>query len=878
MGLAGGLFRRLWVLVRRGRFRSELDEEMAFHREEQEREFVAAGMTPTQARLAARRQFGNAVRLREESHQIVAFRWESVWQDVRYAVRQLMRSPGFAFTTVLTLTLGIGATTTIYTLVYSSLLRSLPYPEADRILHIEDVRMHGESTGGLVGVPRFFDLDARNRSFESLAYFYFDHPTLIAGAQLPLPVKAVGASSQFWKLFGVQPLLGRTFDEKDCLPNAPDAVVLSYGAWQQLFGGDRSVIGRQVLLDRKQATIVGITPPSFRIPNGIDLWRPSHFTLGQFGDYRSEGTRFVNVYGRLKPGMTAQAAQADLRVIGDQLQREHPGTDAVWQFRSESLRDNLYGASRPALLVLLIASGFLLMIACINVANLLLSRATVRAREVALRRALGASNGRILLQFLAESTLLSLMGGSFGLAAAYSLARTFGTRLPGSLGTPGMVGMNWPVAGFALALSACTGIAFGLAPAWQNRRVQLNTALKRGETRFAGTSGSRVRNAFISVQVGLSLVLLVGACLLAQSLWNPMKSPLGFDPDHLLTFATSLPWDTKAASIRNFYASVQQRIEALPGVTAVGQIDALPTTDWHLRSNFDADWLPHIANRPAINAEDRHIAGDYLRAVGTPLLAGRAFTDRDFNLKNTPILVNQQLVREYLPGGDPIGKHLIVGTDSFEIVGVVGDVRGTAGSIAQAVGPEVYWPADDEQGVVQRSFVVRSQLPPEPLTKAIRELVHQIDPQQAIANVRTMDALIDTSVAQPRLNMTLLVAFAGIALVLACVGIYGVVAYSVAQRRQEIGVRMAMGATRGQISMLFLRRTLTAALVGLAFGGVATLLLTRLLRSQLYGVEPNNPMTFLIAILLLLTPVFVASLRPALQAASVDPVEALRTE
>ncbi|WP_263353904.1 ABC transporter permease [Acidicapsa acidisoli] len=831
MGQAGGLFRRLWMLVRRGRFRSELDEEMAFHREEQEREFAAAGMTPMQARLAARRRFGNSVKLREESHRIVAFRWESVWQDVRYAARQLTRSPGFAFTTVLTLTLGIGATATIYTLVYSSLLRSLPYPEADRILHIEDVRTHGQSTGGLVGVPRFFDLDARNRSFESLAYFYFDHPTLIAGAQLPLPVKAVGASSQFWKLFGVQPLLGRTFDDKDCLPNAPDAVVLSYGAWQQLFGGDRSVIGRQVLLDRKQAAIVGIMPPGFRIPNGIDLWRPSHFTLGQFGDYRSEGTRFVNVYGRLKPGMTAQAAQADL-----------------------------------------------LMIACINVANLLLSRATVREREVALRRALGASNGRILLQFLTESTLLSLMGGSFGLAAAYSLARTFGSRLPGSLGAPGMVGMNWPVAGFALALSASTGIAFGLAPAWQNRRVQLNTALKRGETRFAGTSGSRVRNAFISVQVGLSLILLVGACLLAESLWNLMKSPLGFDPDHLLTFATSLPWDTKAASIRNFYTSVQQRIEALPGVTAVGQIDALPTTDWHLRSNFDADWIPRIANRPAINAEDRHIAGDYLRAVGTPLLAGRTFTDRDFNIKNTPVLVNQQLEREYLPGGDPIGKHLIVGTDSFEIVGVVGDVRGTTGSIAQAVGPEVYWPADDEQGVVQRSFVVRSQLPPEQLTKAIRKLVHQVDPEQAIANVRTMDTLIDTSVAQPRLNMALLVSFAGIALVLACVGIYGVVAYSVAQRKQEIGVRMALGATRGQISMLFLRRTLAAALIGLSSGGVATLLLTRLLSSQLYGVEPNNPRTFLIAILLLLTPVFVASLRPALRAASIDPVEALRTE
>ena len=873
------LFRKLALLLRRDRFRSELDEEMAFHREQSQSEFEVAGMPPKQARQAARRQFGNETKLREQSHEIVGFRLESVGRDVRYAFRQLMRSPGFAFTAILTVALGIGATTSIYTLVYATLLRSLPYPGADRILHIEDVRLQGRSTGGLVGLPRFFDVSARSRSFESLGYFYFDHPTLIAGTQLPMPVKAAVTNGQFWQLFGVQPLLGRSFNERDCIPNAPDAVVLSYAAWQQLFGGDRSVIDRQVLLDQKQAMIVGVMPPSFRIPNGIDLWRPSHFTSSQFGSYRHEGTRFINVYARLKPGITAQAAQADLKAIGGQLQREHPATDAIWQFGSESLRDNLYGAARPALLVLLIASGFLLLIACINVANLLLSRATVREREVALRRALGASEGRILLQFLTESTLLTLIGGSFGLAASDLLVRMIGTKLPGSLGAPGFVAMNWPVACFALALSACAGIAFGLAPVWQNRRVELNAALKRGETRLAGSTGSGLRHALISIQVGLSLMLLVGASLLVQSLWNLMKSPLGFNPDHLLTFAVNMPWNTKAAAIRNFYAGVQQGIESLPGVTAVGQIDALPTTDWHLRSNFDADWLPRIANHPAINAEDRHIAGDYLRAAGTPLLAGRTFTQRDFDIKNTPILVNQELVRQYLPDGDPIGRHLIVvGGDSFEIVGVVGNVRGTAGSIAQAVGPEVYWPADAEQGVGQRSFVVRSHVPPEELTKAIRELVHRVDPQQAVANVRTMDDLISTSVAQPWLNMALLVSFAAIALVLACVGIYGVVAYSVAQRRQEIGVRMALGATRRQISMLFLRRTIAAALIGLVGGGMATLMVTRLLRSQLYGVEPNNPMTFLIAIFLLLTPVLVASLRPALQAASVDPVEALRME
>ncbi|HEX4322593.1 MAG TPA: ABC transporter permease [Acidobacteriaceae bacterium] len=872
-----GFFRRLWLLIRRDRFHRELAEEMAFHREQAEREFVDGGMPAKQARQAARRQFGNGPKLREQSHAMIAFRWESIWLNLRYAIRQLMRSPGFALTVILTLALGVGATTSIYTLVYATLLRDLPYPDGNRIVHIQDVRQHGRSTGGLVGIPRFFDMSARNKSFESLGYFYFDHPTMIVGAQLPMPVKAVAANGQFWKVLGMQPLLGRTFNDADNLPNAPDAVVLSYAMWQQTFGLDRSVIGRQVTLDQKQATIVGVMPQSFQLPGGIDLWRPSHFQTGQF-TYRGEGTRFANVYARLKPGITLETAQADLKMIGDQLQREYPGTDAVWQFSSESLRDSLYGASRPALLILLMAAAFLLLIACINVANLLLSRATVRERDVALRRALGASERRILLQFLTEGVLLSLTGGLIGLGAAFLVLRTLGAQLPGRLAMTGMNGLHWPVALFAVALSVCTGIVFGLAPAWQNRHVELNAALKRGETRLTGSTGNRLRNAFISVQVGLSLILLAGASLLAQSLWNLMKSPLGFDPENLLTFSVNLPWNAKTAEIRNFFGGVQQGIESLPGVIAAGQIDALPTADWHLRSNFDADWLPRIANRPAINAEDRHIAGDYLRATGTALVAGRAFAGSDMNQKHTPVLVNQELVRQYLPGGNPLGRHLIVGGESVEIVGVLANVRGTAGSIAQAIGPEVYWPADDDQGVVERSFVVRSHMPPEQLTNAIRELVHRVDSHQAVTNVKTMEELIDNSVAQPRLNMALLVAFAGIALLLACVGIYGVVAYSVAQRRQEIGVRMALGATRGQISMLFLRRTLAAALIGMVCGGAATLLVTRLLRSQLYGVEPNNPMTFLIAVLLLLMPVLAASLRPALKAASVDPVEALRTE
>ncbi|HYK34586.1 ABC transporter permease [Alloacidobacterium sp.] len=872
--------RRLRLFVRRENFNREMEEEMAFHKEETEKEFRADGMDACDARHAANCQFGNETRLRDESRETVAFWFESFLTDCRYAMRQFMKASGFTLTIVVTLALGIGATTAIFTLVYATLLRSLPYPQADRVVHIEDARLQGQSTAGLVGMGRFFDIRARSKSFASLGFFYFDHTTLIAGNHLPVAMKAIGASAGFWNILGVQPMLGRTFNEQDDMPNAPGAVVLSYGTWQQIFDGDPGVIGKQVTLDQKAATVVGVMPQGFNMPNGIDLWQPAQRDAADlWSKNRGENTRFINVYGRLKPGVSLQAAQNDLHTIGEQLRREYPATDAGWQFSSESLRDDLYGELRPALVVLLIASGFLLLIACVNVANLLLSRATSREREVALRRALGASEARIRLQFLIESTMLALFGGCAGLAATFALVRTVAAKLPGRLGAPGTIAMNWPVVWFAVVLAVGVGIVFGITPAIRNRQIDLNTSLKRGEARLSVPTGAGVRGAFISVQVGLSVVLLIGASLLAESFWNLLKSPLGFQPDHLLTFSIDLPWNTDEARVRNFYAEIQRRIAALPGAQSVGQISTLPIVDWHLRGNFDADWLPRSPKRDTVNVEERSFAWDYLAAMGTPLLAGRTFTEQDATADLAPVIVNQQFVRQYFPGGNPSGRHLIsdnsyIGT--VEIVGVIGNVRGTAGSIASKAGPEVYFPLDGHS--VMRSFVVRSHVPPEQMMNAIREQVHQVDPRQAIANVRSMDDLLDKAVAQPRLNMAIVVSFAVVALLLACVGIYGVVAYAVAQRTQEIGVRMALGATRGQISRHFIRRALTSAMFGLFAGTVCALLLTRLLRSQLYGVTPDDPVIYLGSIALLLVPVVLATLRPALIAASVDPVEALRAE
>ncbi len=872
------LGRRLLALFHRGRFDADLEEEMRLHQELREQEQVDRGVSPEEAHYAAQRRFGNKLVLREESREMWGWNWlETLFQDIRYGLRQLRRNPGFTLVVLLTLTLGIGATTTVFTLVYSTLLRSLPFPHADHIVAIHDTRIEGRSTGGLVTGPRFFDIQTRSRSFQSLAYFYFDESTLVAGRKLPLSVQAAGANAGFWDVFGTAPLVGRTFTAADDMPNAPQTVVLSYPAWQRIFGGDRGVIGQQVTLGQRAATVIGVMPRDFSSPGGVDLWHPAQFVPGTWGSYRGEGLRFINVFGRLRPGATVEGARSDLNRIGEQLQREYPRSDGPWLFTCETLREARYGNLRPALLVLLMASALLLLMACINVANLLLSRATARHREVALRRALGASSRRVAVQFLIESAVLALAGGCAGIASAFALSRTLPATLPGTLGCPGAVHMDWIVTGVALLISLGTGVAFGLVPVLEIRRVQLQSALKQGETRMGGSSGSWLRSVLVGAQVGLSLVLLVGASLLAKSLWNLVKQPLGFEPEHLLTFSLVLPWNTKPVQVRNFYDDVQRRIEGLPGVTAAGQIDAPPTVDWHLRNNLDADWLPQIAGHPAVNAEYRNIAGNLLAAMGTPLLAGRSFTAEDQRSKLPPVLVNQALVREFMAKGNPIGHHLLSNGEAHEIVGVVADVRGTAGSLATAPGPVVYWPANANGGT-HRYFLVRTKIPSDQLVEAIRQQVYQVDPGESIGKVATMDELLGEAVAEPRLNAAVVASFAGIALLLACVGIYGVVSYMVKQRTHEIGVRMALGAQKSDVLGMMMRHGLKLTLAGVGIGIGGALVITRFMSSLLYGVKPTDPVTFITVSLILAGAALLACYIPARRAAKVDPMVALRYE
>ena len=859
----------------RKRSHSDFSSEVRSHIALETDRLLAAGLSEEEARSQAQKAFGNVLRSEERFYESQRAPWlDHLRKDLIYAARQLAKNRTFTVLAVLTLALGIGSTTSLFTLVQATLLRALPFREGDRIVHISDVRTVGESTGGLVGVPRFFDLAAQSKSFDSLAFFYFDHPTLIAGSSLPAPLAGASVSGRYWDTIGIKPMLGRTFTENDDRAHSPQVAIISYTLWQRLFGGDPGVVNRQVTLDGKGATIVGVLAQGLEYPRKIEIWTPSHFDPAEW-TWRGEGTRFVNVLGRLKQGVAWPSMREELRSTGERMRREHPDTDANWRFGSESMRDLLYGDVRTALLVLMAASGFLLVIACINVANLLLSRGTTRAQEIALRRALGASRGRIFAQFLTENTLLTLFGSGIGLLATYIVIRWFGTHLPSGLASSG-IEISWPIVLFTCAVAALTGIVFGGVPALQARRSELNTSLKRGGARLGGAAGSGVRTAFISVQVALSLVLLVGASLLAESLWHLINSPLGFQPDHVLTFEIKLPRDEKAAPVKRFFDGLQNGIRSMPGVVAVGQISALPTVDWHLRSNFDVDWRPRTLHGDAVNVEDRAVTGDYLRAMGIPLLAGRGFSEADAQAKQPRALVNQQFVHKFSPNGNVIGRHLINKFTQFEIIGVIGDVRGTAGAIGIPAGPELYFLPDEDDG--SRSFVVRSPVPSQQLVEPIRRLVRQFDPTQAMRNVATLNERLNQSVTQPRFNAGLLTSFAVIALILACVGIYGVVSYSVIQRSSEIGIRMALGATGRQILSLFVTRALSAALAGLVFGATAALFLARLLRSQLYGVEPNDWLTFAVAALVLLVATLLASVIPAMKAANLNPGSQLRKD
>jgi putative ABC transport system permease protein len=798
------------------------------------------------------------------------------FQDLRYAMRQLRKSAGFTLVAVITLALGIGANTAVFSVVDQVLLHPLPYPDSDRIVRVS------QTVEGLpsydASPANYLDWVAQNHVFAEMAASHGWQGSLSVGDR-PERVKGAMTTASFFPLFGVRPILGRGLEVSDARPGNDHVVVLGYGLWQRSFAADRAIVGRDIRLDGEHYTVVGVMPPHFSPDDYGELWIPSPWgvpihPLAPDKDPRQFRNRnYLDVWARLKPGVTQQQAHAELDTIGRRLEMQYPDSNDKVGVSFLPLHEYIVGDIRPVLLVLLAAVTIVLLIGCANVANLLLARATARAKEVSIRTALGASRGRLLRQMLTESVLLALLGGILGCLLAILAVPSLLALSPPDILQFKQIGINREVLAFNFLASVVCGVAFGLIPALQSSRSNPNQSLKEGE-RGSTTSRGRTRSALVIAEVGLSLVLLVGAGLLVKSFERLMNVDAGFDPDHLLTFNLGLPSSTNAVRQLAFYQEVVQRLQALPGVQAVGAVSRMPLAGGNSSRSFG---VPGIDT--AYDADIRVSTPDYFRAMSIPLLKGRGFSESDLSSSLNVAVVNEALARTAFPGEDPIGKQLThFGPDNLtlQIIGVVGNVRHVGleaaphSEIYQLLG-QAQWPS---------MFVaIRSRTSdPTTLTSAAQNAVWSVNKDVPLANVRTMQDLIANSVQRRKFSMLLLTIFAVVAMVLAAIGLYGVMSYSVLQRTHEIGIRMALGARRPEVLALVVKQGMALALVGIAAGAILSLAMARLISGMLFGITPTDPLTFAGVAALLGTVAFLANYLPARRASKVDPMVALRYE
>ena len=804
-------------------------------------------------------------------------------RDLRLAFRQALKSPGFTLTAVITLALGIGAATMIFSMVDAVLLRPLPFHEQERLLTVWGEVEQRNQRYAEVSIQDFTDWRERNQVFSDLALVTTnDNDVALTGGAEPLHVRVRLTSDNLFAVLGARPLLGRTF-----LPGQEDkpgtaVVLLSHGFWQRQFASDPGAVGRQVLLDGEPHTIVGVMPPEFRYPADIDLWT----TLS--GIYAVPGLRDLRIFhgvGRLKPGVTLEQAREDMDRISAQLERERPVANQGYSAWLAPIIEEILGDTRPALILMLGAVALLLLIACANVAGLLLARAASRQKETAVRTALGARRGRLVRQLLTESLLLAALASALGLALAWA-----GLRILGSLGAADIprldeVGFDARVVAFSVLAGLVTAALFGLAPALQTARPNLTAALKEGGKSSAGSRTSRLRSLLVAGEVALALVILVMAGLVIRSFVELQRTDLGFRPDNVLTFRLTLYGQKYPEPHRwaTLFRTVLERVEALPGVEDAGVVLLRPLSGpigWDYDFTLEGQSQTEQATNPTSNHE--RVSPGYFRTMGIPLVAGRDFTWSDTETSQPVIIVNQSTAERFWPGQDPIGKRLRFGRFAqtgrpwMTIVGVVGDARYRE---IEAVRPDLYVPfLQDPHWAMD--VVLRTKSDPMTLARPVTDVVRSIDPGLPVANLTTMEREIGDSVARPRLRTLILALFAGLALVLAAVGLYGIIAYSVAQRGHEIGIRMALGADRRQVLGLILRQGLGLTLAGLAAGlaGAVAVVATGWLGDLLYNVKPTDVFTFAVVPLLLIAVALLASLLPARRATRVDPLVVLRAE
>jgi putative ABC transport system permease protein len=794
-------------------------------------------------------------------------------QDLRFAARLFRRSPGFTAIAVAAIAIGIGANSAIFSVVNGVLLKTLPYRDPDGIVMVWERNLPRGRETNVAGPANFLAWREENDVFEQMAAVTMTFGVNLTGAGEPVEVKAQAVNAEFFPILGVSPELGRAFSKEE-EDGRRDVVVISHRLWQQRLRG-ADVVGQAVTLNGRAQVIAGIMPPGFHFRDRtVDVWYP----LAIPAEARVPRGRSLVPLARLKPGVTVQ----EMDTISARLTARWPQFDTGWVTNVRPIAEEITGDVRPALLVLLGAVGFVLLIACANVANLLLARSTARQRELALRAALGADRGRLARQLLAESLLLAAGGGLLGLALAWAGVHLLTATLADQVAFPRVdaIGIDARVLAFTAAIAVLSGVVFGLAPALASASINLNDALKEGGR--TGSSGrlGRLRGLFVIVEVALALVLLAGAGLLLRSFARILDTDPGFDPEHVLTMQLTLPSAKygDAAKRGQFYQSLLDSLGGVPGLRAAGTVSFLPMNGLAAATGFTIIGQPVPAAGQEPVAEVRIYLGDYFQAMGIPLRAGRLFTDREQREPNSAIVINEALARQYFPNQDPIGQHLKVswnGEGPDEIVGIVGDVKMT--SIEETIRPAVYYPYS-RTPYSGETLVVRAAGDPAALAPAVIDKVHAIDADLPVSAVRPMTAVLARSMAQRRLLMVLLAVFAGVALVLATVGIYGVMSYMVSQRTQEIGIRMALGAERGEVVRMVLGHALRLAAAGLAAGAAVGLALTGLLQSLLYDVQPTDPLTFGAVAALLMAVAAVAGSVPALRATRIDPLAALRAD
>ncbi|HEV3469190.1 MAG TPA: ABC transporter permease [Pyrinomonadaceae bacterium] len=804
-------------------------------------------------------------------------------QDVRYGLRVLSKRPGFTAVAVLTLALGIGANTAIFSLVSAVLVRPLKFKDPDRLVMVWEEVLAIGVTGDSVAPANYADWKAQNSSFEDTAAFELRSYDLTGDGGEPERLTGFGVTANVFALVGVGPELGRAFTPEEDAPGAPKVVVLGHGLWRRRFGGERSVIGRDILLNGEPHTVVGVMPQGFQFgwPD-VGVWAPAAFTPEKLADRQAH---YLEVIARLRPGVTPEQADADIKAITARIASAYPEAAEGLSASVVPLHEYLAGRVRRSLTMLLVAVGLVLLIACANVGGVLLTRAAARGREIAVRCALGASRWRIVRQLLTESVLLGVAGGLVGSLLALWAFAFLQQLIPSGMREMTELRLDAGVFIFTLAVSFLAGVFFGLAPALQASKADLGGALKHGGRGGLGVGQRRLRNAFVVAQVALSLVLLIGAGLLIQTLYRLRGQYSELRPESVLTVRTQLAPNRYGEHARRsaFYDEVLARVKNLPGVEAAGYTTAVPLV-W--KGGANGLTVEGREEQPGVawNANHRQVSPDYFRAIGIALRQGRPFTARDDEGAPPVAVVNETMAARFWPGESPLGRRVMIGApDSgfpwVTVVGVVADVR-QMGADAP-VKPEMYIPhrqAAAFPSFAPRDLVVRTSGAPSSLVPAVRRAVREVDPLQPLSYVRTMDEVLGRETAQRRTGMVLLTAFAGLALLLAALGIYGVLSYFVVQHTPEIGVRVALGARAEDVLRLVVGKGMALALAGVGLGLVGALALTRLMRSLLFEVNATDPLTFAALALLLTLVALVACLVPARRATKIDPMEALRYE